>query len=701
MAKQIRVSADNSEVKKSILDIKRSVNELSKSKIELMTPETKKFLRGEAVKQMNDLNQKVQKTKQSIDEQLKSLKKVTEGTKEELELKNRVLEKQKQLNKLVKEQASLQTVAKDLGMQGKLKDIGGSVGKIPGLGRFGSLMRMGLIGTGVAGLVGAGAFGVSRVAAGFGTFQRGAADRMALMGRGVRDLDLADPSRAAGAGLNSLSMRQARLQAMDVFGASGATQASVLQRAELERNFGLESGTFAGIGGSLRGNLGGREANKAVMNMQAALIATSISDEIGPYLQTAADMLVALNDRGFTFDDSALAALGAMIGQTGRIERSGRLLQGVDEAIRGSSGDANAFFQQVFGMAGIGGGTIGGAQAAIRSGGLFGLNLDRMGGGIGNVDRQAFEAIGLGQRSSQTIAASTLNMLDRMFGSEGQASEMMNSGNASTRQAGALNRLSRNRFVMRTFGLQNEAQAAEVNQILKTLADPKSSEKQREKARQELANIQEGNTELGNLKRINESTAGSLDVLRNLRQTTEDILGSRIAPSIETAQRALLRIDQMISKLMGAMGFSTPQEAMQSAISGDSAINKQTLDLMSPDERSKAIAKMQELNAADQAKVDYGRKRGLFTGDIEERMDLRTKNMTEMQGASMTPGQVEDAVNRAISGRNSSSGGEKLAPILKEILDPLKKTASSSERTARYSRGFGTLPATGSKTMGN
>jgi hypothetical protein len=42
------------------------------------------------------------------------------------------------------------------------------------------------------------------------------------------------------------------------------------------------------------------------------------------------------------------------------------------------TGESNAFFQNVFNKAGIGGGTIGGAQAAMRMGGLFGADLSNI-----------------------------------------------------------------------------------------------------------------------------------------------------------------------------------------------------------------------------------------------------------------------------------------------------------------------------------
>lgn len=712
MAKQIKISADNSEVRKSILDIKKSAEQLSRSKIDLLSADTKKFLKGEAVAQAKRLSSEINNQRKAIESQVKALDQVKKGSKEELKLKTLILERQKEINRLVKQQNDLQNVSKDLGIRGQLKGME----KLPGMGKLGKFLRGGLIGGGLA-VAGLGVLhGASRLRAGFGTFREGIDDRLRLMGRGVTDLDVARPGAAAAAGMNALSLRQARLRDIDIFGRGGATQSAVIQRAMQERSMGIEQGTFAGIGQSLRGSIGARGAQKAVMQLQASLIASGITDEIGPYLQTASDMLVSLNERGFTFDDSALAALGAMIDTTGRVERSGRLIQSIDSAIRGSSGEANSFFQAVFGMAGIGGGTVGGAQAAIRSGGLFGADLSKIGQGISATDRRAFEAIGLGKRSGQTVAASTLGMLDQMFGSDKEINALLGSQNQGQRQAGALNRLSRNRFIMRTFGLQNETEAAEVNKLLQILADPKTTERKREQAKQQMAKIQEGSTELGNLKRINESTAGSLDVLKNLRDIEEDVIGGRIAPAIESAQRALLRIDQMISKLLGFFGFDTAQEDLEEAIGGSEKLTSQMIEGMSPAEKEAALTRMESARNSLEAKraalagdsTMPGRDKFFQLSQLDQRIATQKANIKSLGGSLAGPTPMTEAQMSNLIENLKNPGASSKAPTKeKELVEWIKRqvevmqdVAKSSKDTAKHTRGMGGLPAATAKTVG-
>jgi hypothetical protein len=123
----------------------------------------------------------------------------------------------------------------------------------PLLSRFSALKGMGGLGIGGmllgGGALAAGAYGVSRIMAA----------REKLMAKAlITELDYVVAEyqiltrlivRACyAAGLNSLSLRSSRLRDMDVFGAGGASQKAVIQRAQFERNFGVEEGTLSGIG---------------------------------------------------------------------------------------------------------------------------------------------------------------------------------------------------------------------------------------------------------------------------------------------------------------------------------------------------------------------------------------------------------------------------------------------------------------------
>jgi len=388
-----------------------------------------------------------------------------------------------------------------------------------------------------------------------------------------------------------------------------------MQRAGFERNFGVQEGTLSGMGGQLRGVMGGKGADKSVMAIQAALISSGITDEIGPYLETTANMLTQLNERGFTFDDSALALFNAITDRNQNIERTNRLIGNVDQGIRGSTGESNAFFQTAFGKAGIGGGTIGGAQAAIRTGGLFGMNLEKNPLLQGTADAGAFKAMGIGGKTMQRVAQATVGMLDQMFGSESEIQNQLK--DPKTRQAGAQRQMSRQRLIMRTFGLTDEGQAAEVNQLLREAAKPATSDKRQGDIQKRLKNIKDGNTELGNLKAINTSNAGILDMLKNKKLTVEDSIGAQMAPVMISMRDSLLSIDKLILNILMGLakiipGMETPQSKYEEAQEGKRLITDekaQEIAKMPKKERLKELGKLGKSGIDAQLEADRLRKR--------------------------------------------------------------------------------------------
>lgn len=564
MARQLKITGDTSELKKSIMDLGRTITkDLGKSKIDLFSPDTKKFLRTEAVALAADLGKKIDNIKKSTEAHKKALEQVIKGSKEELEIKEKILKASQHILNTEKERVQTQEMVNDLSQSGFMRGLKKSLAKIPGLSKLGGLAGMGAMGgAGMllgGGALAAGAYGVSRVMAGRNTFTEGVDTRLKLRGRGINEMGIKDMAGANAAGLNSLSLRQAQLRDMDVFGKEGSTQKSIIDRAKFERNFGIDEGTMSGIGGQLRGNLGGKGANQTVMKLQAALIASGITDAIGPYLETAANMLTELNERGFTMDDSVLALFNAM-SKTGMGEgRISKLALGADAGIRGATGESNALMQTVFNKAGIGGGTIGGAQAGMRMGGLFGTDLEKF-KAMSPQDKKMFQMLGIGGSSHmKNVAGATLGTLDSMFGSEKDIGKQLGSRDKRTREGGALKRLSRLRYVMSTFGLQDEGQAAEVEGLLGKAKTAGPIEQKR--IRDRIKEIQESTPELENLKKINQSNEGILDILKHEKTTLEDLLGEATAAPFNSMNSFLNSIDSAILAIAKFLtGYQTADE---------------------------------------------------------------------------------------------------------------------------------------------
>ena len=119
MARSIKITADTTQLKKSITDLSKMLNkDMGRSKIELFTPDTKKFLRTEAVAQVENLRKKLDGIKVSTANHMKALQGVVKGSKEELAIKMKILkasqaivESEKDQQEAIKISASLQQSA--------------------------------------------------------------------------------------------------------------------------------------------------------------------------------------------------------------------------------------------------------------------------------------------------------------------------------------------------------------------------------------------------------------------------------------------------------------------------------------------------------------------------------------------------------------------------------------------------------------
>jgi hypothetical protein len=559
---KIKISADVSAIKKSLLDVSKEVKNLGKSKVAIFDQNQKNFLEREAKKHLSDIRQEMEKNNKKMLLATKLLNKEGRSLKEQMQTRKKMTAIIKEQVKLQKDAAKLQDVSSSMAAKPGSGGIMSRIrGMMPGGMGMGSLLKGGALGL----ALGVGGFAVGRARAANNTFNTGINDRLALRGRGVGDMTLNDREGAAAVGLNSQSMRRSRLASMDIFGEAGSTQQAVMQRAAFERNFGLQQGTSRNIGSQLRGTLGGSGAQEATMQIQASLIASGITDEIGPYLETAANMLSEINEKGITFSGAAMGLLAQLASQDGvSAERAGRLATGIDSAIRGSSGESNAFFQQVFSRAGIGGGTLGGIQAAIRSGGFFGANTnaDAL---ISGSDKAMFQRTGIGGNNMQSIAQNTLGQLDQLF-APGENDNQTQKDNK---------RLQRLDFVRRTFGLSSEVEAANVEQLLQQAA---SGQKSEDEVRKEFTKIQSGNSELGNLQAINKSTEASVQILKDIRSSVLDETGEQLAPLFRTIDKTMMKLDATLSAMMSFFGIDAPDAAAKEGLTGSSSMTADELE---------------------------------------------------------------------------------------------------------------------------
>lgn len=85
MSRSIKIDGDTAPLKKSILDISKTLKkDLGKTKIELFSPATRKFLQKEAVAQVDVLKKKMDGINKSILSHANNQKRVVEGSRKSL-----------------------------------------------------------------------------------------------------------------------------------------------------------------------------------------------------------------------------------------------------------------------------------------------------------------------------------------------------------------------------------------------------------------------------------------------------------------------------------------------------------------------------------------------------------------------------------------------------------------------------------------
>lgn len=360
---RLRISGDTAPVKKSIMDLSRDLKNLGKTKVSIFSEKDRNFIKTEMKNELANMKRQLRDNRNEISKLVEEHKTLERGTVREAEQRKKILG-------MYKNQVSL---AKEIGAVEKQRKS-----SLPGMGSFGKILG------GLAGAAGAGALAVGGLALyqgykGAQQYAGGASNRVRLKGLGVNEDQFGTPEELAGAGLTEQQLIQRRINAVSRLGRAGGSNESILQQARFERSFGLEEGTMTNVATSLRAGFGGKGADQAQAKLQASILASGIEDALGPYLEQATDLLADINKNGMTNTDEMIRVFATMTKLGERTpEQIANAFKGMDAAVKGAKGEANAFLQMAFGRGGIGGGTIGGTRFAMESGGIFGLNAEEL-----------------------------------------------------------------------------------------------------------------------------------------------------------------------------------------------------------------------------------------------------------------------------------------------------------------------------------
>lgn len=367
MSASLKISANTSEVKKSLLDLSKDVKNLGRTKVSIFSDEDRKFIKTELKQELSLMKTKLAENRAEITKFSKAQATVVKGSKEELENRKKILASYRVQTQLAKQIGDLERQKKDMGRTG---GIGGSTGTGM-MGKFAGLMGGAALAVGGMALV--------RGYQANNQFAQGAGNRVKLRGLGQESMNMGSPEELAKAGMSEQDFIKRQISGTQRLGRSGASKDSILQQAQFERAHGLEEGSMMNVSTSLRGNMGGKGADTAQAKMQAAILASGIEDAIGPYLESATELLADINKNGITNTDEMIRVFSEMVKDGKRTpEQIAESFKGIDQAVKGASGEANAFMQTAFARGGIGGGTVGSTRLAMSSGGIMGLNEDEL-----------------------------------------------------------------------------------------------------------------------------------------------------------------------------------------------------------------------------------------------------------------------------------------------------------------------------------
>lgn len=411
-----------------------------------------------------------------------------------------------------------------------------------GLGA-GAIMALGALAAAAA----TAALAISRMAAGFEVFKKAIPNLLALTGMETRPItDRRTIGQAGRLGFGQLEVLETQKQMEQALGRAKSPRGDrnrLLNILTAARDTGMGPGQIVGGANQLR-TVGGTEvAQKQIaMIMEKAITSGMDKTQASNFLASAVSLLTDINQNG-TANTTALLGVMSDLTAKGQMspEQIAKSLGGINQAISGSTGENNAFFQQAYARAGLGGGSILGTRMAIQQG-LVGTDMGALqkqvgGSKHGQMALQAIQEMGLGDKNfSQKAAQGILGQIDAMFKTGGRAGREAATG-----------------FVGQVFGAKSAPEVAKVLTILDKIAKG-TADKNDKKILQDLAKDPAENWR--------EQVIGKLDpIALNTSRTAAALekgqfeLGKTSAQYINQLNSYLLGLDNTINKLLNSETF--------------------------------------------------------------------------------------------------------------------------------------------------
>lgn len=505
MSTSLKISANTSEVKKSLLDLSRDVKNLGKSKVSIFSEADRKFVKSELNKEIGLMKDKLVANRTEISKLVKEQTKLEKNSRAELDARKKILSAYQQQTKLAQQMDRLNKQSKDMGRFGGMGGSGGGSTGITGmLGKLGGFLGGAALGVGAA--------GIARGYQANNQYVAGVGNRVRL--RGLGGSYGGSPEQLAEAGMTEQDFIKRQIQGVSRLGRSGGSSQSILQQAKFERSYGLEEGSMMNTSTALRSSFGGRGADQAQFKLQASIMAAGIEDALAPYLESATELLSEINKNGVTNTDEMINMFAQLVKDGQRTpEQIAESFKTLDAAVKSSSGEANAFLQTAFARGGIGGGTVGATRLAMSSGGIFGLSEEDLKargyneGLIKNMKGSGFTQ-GLGSRNSA--------ILNQFKQSGGVGGKNINDITDINQMVGLSN------MSNSVFGTQG-TDGFDTLKMMEQVQNKQMSQKQFESKVQEMKDKKD--PQIDRLNKINQSLEGQTEILRNINTNLMEVLG--------------------------------------------------------------------------------------------------------------------------------------------------------------------------------
>lgn len=431
-------SFDSSQIERQTQKLSKTIERaFGKDGISMIDKQSQAFLKTEANSSIRSLSAEVKKLTaeaKRYDDALKSSKVGTEEqntlNKKRLEITEEIVRRERQIASIQKAQSRIQDTGEEaLRGAATALDRGTGTGAMLGGGR-------GLAFGGLATVVAGATLAISRMSNAAQTYSQQVPRFLRLSAMGQ--------ARAGGAARGTAE--QLGFTAQETFGvqegitralgaaSQGETESRVANVLTAARGLAVDPNQITGMADRLRA-VGGTQAAEGQLTrvLSTAISSGMDKSQATHFLDATTSLLTEINEGGIMATDSIIRAMATLTTEKGMApEQAKQLIGGINQAIKGSTGESQTFFRMAAARGGLGAGSIFGTGQAVRQG-LLGVNLDRltqgMGTGMAGRARSAFQEFGLtGSDYTRRFAGGIIDQLGAIQPDTGTNADLLTRG---------------------------------------------------------------------------------------------------------------------------------------------------------------------------------------------------------------------------------------------------------------------------------